>query len=707
MARVKWVRARWVYRVGRGMAFSTLEVIRRCPRLVLVGLVGFIVSAAWPLVVALLWVATSQQVPLVNVRWAPDLSTGQRAAIERDLDLVPFAPREPPTWTYFVLDDSRAGLRAIVANPFVDDTAFIDRRASALDEPPSAPYWIVNRWPGLSNPYLLYVSLLGCLLSASLLATAIAGRVGRSWSPSDAPPRWQHGALVALVALTLVLIWTRNDALNDGTSFKYAPASEIAKSQLLMDVPRDYTGYAAISRVPMELSASEVEEWRVQLAQLSGYEDDMRFETNDKGVVDFVRWAYQLFGMNNRSLLELWFVFLSLGLLIYVIDHHADSGALLLVLLFTLALYATVFIIPLSDQLNNIHDPRFFGVLALVPLLHVIVATLNNRLTIRSALCVAGQVALIVVVLHARSSAQWLIVCAFAVSGLLIMTDLTTRTSEGGLAKLRRVARNRAWPAVVLFGGLVALGLYKQATYHPAYFESGPYPDRRVMWHNVFMGFTVHPELSQQYRLPIVSDSVVYEAAERYLIRGDDRSQWEDVFEAEYREGGAEGLNWSKYDLVVREMFFEVLRAHPLQAVATFAYYKPRLLLRQFQWAMGRRPTDENDLFLHGHGVATDGQRERGNQYFRLFRLESLMILLMAVALSNSAGLARSGRLLFVAGSVALMSLAPAFATYPVIHVMGDVFVTVALLGYMLIALLVLVIYDTWSTGSTRRPWRH
>ncbi len=154
-------------------------------------------------------------------------------------------------------------------------------------------------------------------------------------------------------------------------------------------------------------------------------------------------------------------------------------------------------------------------------------------------------------------------------------------------------------------------------------------------------------------------------------------------------------------------MFFEVLRAHPLQAVATFAYYKPRLLLRQFQWAMGRRPTDENDLFLHGHGVATDGQRERGNLYFRLFRLESLMILLMAVALSNSAGLARSGRLLFVAGSVALMSLAPAFATYPVIHVMGDVFVTVALLGYMLIALLVLVIYDTWSTGSTRRPWRH
>lgn len=660
-------------------------------------------SLAWPLTVLSVWGVTRGDRPVIKVRWVSELTVDERLRAERDLDLVVAGPPESHTWSYFALDNDREALRAVVSHPAVEDTSGIDRQQLVLADSSSARYWAIHSWPILGNPYLLFLSLGGALVGIGLFAVAAAGAGGRLWESSGRRQdrvRWQHVALTLLVVLAVLLLWIRNDGLSRGTSFRYDTAALIAKTQLLLDTPRDYTGYVILRRVPEELSADEVRAWRAELSRASGYEDDQIFQTDDKGLVDFARWSYQLFGMNNLSFLEFWFLVLLLGIAVYVVDLHSDMPSLLLLLLFVLALYATAFAIPLTDQLDNLNDPRFYGSLSTVPLLHLLIATLRGNRSIRTLCCLMCQVFIVVIVYHARSSTSWQVLCVLSVAGALVIRDLASAWREREGRRLARTVLARSLPVVMLLAGLFALSLYTRVAYHPSYF--GPVQSaRHIVWHNVFMGFAVHPDLSQRYGIPTLSDIAVEEAAQRYILASGDRLRWERVFTDP--DDGSSRVNWSVYDEVVREMVFDAAWRFPLETVTTFAFYKPRLFVRQFLWAMGVLPTSQDDLFLHDHGLASDADREGRDLYYRWFRWEIVAILVLGLALARTGGAVPPASLVFVAAPVTLLSLAPAFAAYPVIHVMGDAFVTVGVLVYAVTTWLALA----WMARRPAwLPWR-
>ena len=64
----------------------------------------------------------------INVRWRPDVSTSQRAALEQRLHLTAGHQTEGTTWAYDLADSSFTNIRAIVRDPAVEDTAHINRR---------------------------------------------------------------------------------------------------------------------------------------------------------------------------------------------------------------------------------------------------------------------------------------------------------------------------------------------------------------------------------------------------------------------------------------------------------------------------------------------------------------------------------------------------------------------------------------------------
>jgi hypothetical protein len=69
--------------------------------------------------------------PRVHVRWLEGLSEGERASLERRYELRAGIPVEgtPSTWRYDLGDLSRENIRALVDDPAVADTAYIDRKA--------------------------------------------------------------------------------------------------------------------------------------------------------------------------------------------------------------------------------------------------------------------------------------------------------------------------------------------------------------------------------------------------------------------------------------------------------------------------------------------------------------------------------------------------------------------------------------------------
>jgi hypothetical protein len=129
----------------------------------------FVGCAGWLILVAMLRLTTARPVPIVNIRWAKHASVEQRKSLARDLSLVLDEPKGGDTAAYFVLDAGASNLMRIVVNPLVEDTAYIDRNAYTLVNPPTGQMWIGSRYPALKFPGLIYLCLTVCIISGVAL----------------------------------------------------------------------------------------------------------------------------------------------------------------------------------------------------------------------------------------------------------------------------------------------------------------------------------------------------------------------------------------------------------------------------------------------------------------------------------------------------------------------------------------------------------
>jgi hypothetical protein len=130
---------------------------------------AFAICAAWPITLAILWVTTGERVHTIDVRWVSGMTGEQRSRAERELSLVWCEPKEPGTMRYFLIDESKHSLEQIVAHPLVEDTHYINRGTFTLENAPHARMWAGDRFTSPWPSALLYVSLIGCLISGGVI----------------------------------------------------------------------------------------------------------------------------------------------------------------------------------------------------------------------------------------------------------------------------------------------------------------------------------------------------------------------------------------------------------------------------------------------------------------------------------------------------------------------------------------------------------
>jgi len=112
------------------------------------------------------------------------------------------------------------------------------------------------------------------------------------------------------------------------------------------------------------------------------YSDLMGFAGEDIGLGAYNYLAFRAFGVNIPALTYLYFVILTISLVLYGIGHWRSVGAMVAVAAVVLALYAVV----CADFVNflgssrlfggpgiDLKDPRFLGTIAAIPVLHLIV----------------------------------------------------------------------------------------------------------------------------------------------------------------------------------------------------------------------------------------------------------------------------------------------------------------------------------------------
>lgn len=81
----------------------------------------------------LAWVTWEGPVPLIRVRWSPNLAAEARERAEWELDLQFVRPTDTDTYQYQLWSAHRSHLAAVVQHPSVADTSGIDRAQFRLD----------------------------------------------------------------------------------------------------------------------------------------------------------------------------------------------------------------------------------------------------------------------------------------------------------------------------------------------------------------------------------------------------------------------------------------------------------------------------------------------------------------------------------------------------------------------------------------------
>jgi len=477
-------------------------------------------------------------------------------------------------------------------------------------------------------------------------------------------------AVCAWATLAVVLIFVRGRELDldrGVTSRLRYHAIPVAMSVLYHGHPHDYTAsrFIAIPFQHTDMTLTERIAWAVS-AEPPQDDDTYYWLADDRGMADYVLLSFRLFGPTIKSLYSFYFVVFSASVALFLIGYRHSPAMIGLLLVTLAAIYTVLPVIPLASisseafigEPPSLFEPRILDLLAMVATIHLAFAGWTSERPRGWWFAFVGQFLLFVFCYHARSSLAWEGVF-IAMANSAAIAWAVWRPPVSHFARVRVAAM----PLLCVVAGFVALTAYKRITYNPRYFrDSG----QRTVWHNALMGFGSNPTLSSVYKLGI-RDAAVVDAVLQYLHDHNDPrlgSGW-DTTKILNSLGGHGEFNWYAYETAARDLYFQVWRDRPRDALRCYVVNKPREVLSVVRTALTWEHTP---------------QRDSQDLYFRPFDLTALVIALPGVLMLAGR---QPLRFLPSIAALAFCSALPAFLFYAVPLTMMGTFVAGSMLVYV------------------------
>ncbi len=353
-------------------------------------------------------------------------------------------------------------------------------------------------------------------------------------------------------------------------------ALPVAVSHLYLGHTHDYTGFRSVAD-DFHDHSNDLDELLAKYAKGDAHPGSgiYYWAADDRGLADYCELAFRLFGPRIASLADLHLLLLAATVGLFLVGYSRNLVAWLLPL-FALAghvllgqVYPICAAVPLADGTRWLehlapYDSRVFEALAALPWFHLALLAALPQVTRAAWLTAVPQAAVMLFLLHARSTIGWEFLALVAIAGATIAT---------------RLARGRAgvWRATVLLGmvgvAVVGLKVYQRATFHAAYSgERG----HRTFWHNALIGFTADPAMRQRYQLAIDDDNAL-----QWVIRASGNDRWSTQKFIVSSLGGDAGFDWLAYEEAARQVYFGVWRDDTLAALRCHAYAKPKVMIGQ------------------------------------------------------------------------------------------------------------------------------
>jgi hypothetical protein len=402
--------------------------------------------------------------------------------------------------------------------------------------------------------------------------------------PRTTRANWHNWSfiVIALLALELSFVRSLEAGLSSGhlqQSIRYRIiAFPIVFSHLYYGRPYDYTAYKRLE-IEFEDEKATLEEIEPTLRSIVNVNSYGTFYVlaDDKGVVDFVRLAFLFFGIRTAGLFYMYFTILAVSLVCFAISYFKDCVTLALLVMYCLALLAIMPVFAAFPPGLNILDVHAFGILSILPALHVLLAATHSHPLGASLLIPTFVQALIItLVYHARaSSIAYTILVLVSYPFIVCFSNSSPR--NGDADSPRRAGRPaRFAPLCLLLIAIAALPVYQRLAYNAAYFGDRA-TLRHVLYHTLLSGMQWNPLLRDRYALG-TGDLGTADAVDTFLYRRGEHTT------PELRHWARAGQNtvttqlpfdWQKYESAARDLYFYIWRKQPLQSVMTYVYYHP------------------------------------------------------------------------------------------------------------------------------------
>jgi hypothetical protein len=402
---------------------------------------------------------------------------------------------------------------------------------------------------------------------------------------------------------------------------------------------------------------------------------------DDKGIVDFIKIAFRLFGYSDEKIIYLYFALLFGSVLLLVLSFRESLFPQVIASAFLVAHYLILPTVYYHMQLQSVLALRFLPVLSMLACLHCLFFIQRPSLTWSGLVALVAQVALLIFGVHLRSVTAWELttvgvvgIATAAWSIYRIRRQTPSPLRAGILPYLAKVSRPLIPGALVLLG-MTGLTEYRRLAYDERYMQ-GDQILTRPMWHNLASGFAFNPELARHYGFKI-DDFSELRATGIFLTEHGRAQEWEAM-------GGTTPdfrIKWTLYDPAAKEFLLSILREHPMASFATLIYYKPAALWRDLAWLYGfRRDVPDVDLFVSpqlGNAMAIHLQvlaknvDDHGLRFILWDRLALLTVFVFSLLLSFELPVLKIGDWVAL-GALGLGSLIPTIAGYPSLHTIAE-----------------------------------
>jgi hypothetical protein len=295
---------------------------------------------------------------------------------------------------------------------------------------------------------------------------------------------------------------------------------------------------------------------------------------NGIGAIVMVRAAFALFGVHAHALSYFFVLLLGLSAGAFIFRYQ-DSRIFAVPVLFTAftALLLTPMITPYVAIQAPIGGVRSYAIIGILAALHWCFELAVDRTDFRLGngirwVLLGIQIAILGLAILVRGSPIYLLGPVVVVA----IYHLRRLWGEPGMsATLLRLAI----PAVAL----IAIPASIAPLVFPEYAQAGK--ARTVVWHRVFVSFTLHPEwpfagLRHTYPCPNIPEGLSIAAGDR-----NGHCVWLDYASGHGLSDGQaiDRVYGSEYEAALRAAVWQVVRTYPKEAFETFFYYKPKQVL--------------------------------------------------------------------------------------------------------------------------------